>query len=59
VENKIRTASKDGFSDFSGIAQIAEFVPKPILKLQLREKRGLGSQGESSDFSTHVRQPNR
>ena len=27
VENKIRTASKDGFSDFSGIAEIAEFVP--------------------------------
>jgi hypothetical protein len=35
VEHKIRTTSKDGFPDFRGIAQIAEFVPKPILELQL------------------------
>jgi hypothetical protein len=35
VENKIRTASKYGFSDFSGIAQIADLVLKPILKLEL------------------------
>jgi hypothetical protein len=35
VENKIRAASKDGFPYFSGIAQIADFVPKPILELQL------------------------
>jgi hypothetical protein len=35
VEHKIRTASKDGFSNFSGIAHIADFVPKPILELQL------------------------
>ena len=27
VKHKIRTASKDGFSDFSSIAEIAEFVP--------------------------------
>jgi len=43
VEHEIRTASKDGFPDFFGIAQIAEFVPKAILKLKLGEKRGLGS----------------
>jgi hypothetical protein len=35
VENKIRTAPKDGFPDFSAIAEIAEFVLKPILELQL------------------------
>jgi hypothetical protein len=33
VENKIRTASKDGFPYFHGIAEIAEFVPKSIFKL--------------------------
>jgi hypothetical protein len=27
VEHKIRAASKDGFPNFPGIAQIAEFVP--------------------------------
>jgi hypothetical protein len=43
VEYKVRTASKDGFPDFSGIAQIAEFVPKAIFKLKLREERGMGS----------------
>jgi hypothetical protein len=35
VENKIRTAPKDGFPDFPGIAQIADFVLKPIFELQL------------------------
>jgi hypothetical protein len=35
VENKIRTAPKDGFPDFPAIAEIAEFVLKPILELQL------------------------
>jgi hypothetical protein len=35
VEHKIGTASKDGFSNFSGIAQIADFMPKPMLELQL------------------------
>jgi hypothetical protein len=35
VEHKIRAASKDGFPYFPGIAQIADFVPKPILELQL------------------------
>jgi hypothetical protein len=43
VEHKIRATSKDGFPDFRGMAQIAEFVPKPILELQLREERGLRS----------------
>jgi hypothetical protein len=33
VEHKIRTASKNRFPDFPGIAQITEFVPKPILEL--------------------------
>jgi hypothetical protein len=35
MENKIRTASKNGFSDFPGIAEIANFVPKSIIELQL------------------------
>jgi hypothetical protein len=35
VEDKIRPAPKDGFPDFSAIAEIAEFVLKPILELQL------------------------
>jgi len=59
VEHKIRAASKDGFSDFPGIAKIAEFMPKPVLKFQLREKRGLRSQGEPRDSGAHFRQPDR
>jgi hypothetical protein len=35
VQHKIRAAPKDGFPDFSAIAEIAEFVLKPILELQL------------------------
>ena len=59
VEHKIRATSKDGFPDFRSIAQIAEFVPKPLLELQLREERSLRSQGEPRDSSAHVRQPDR
>jgi hypothetical protein len=33
VKHKIRTASDDGLPNLPGIAQIAEFVPKPILEL--------------------------
>jgi hypothetical protein len=33
VKHKIRTASGDGLPNLPGIAQIAEFVPKPILEL--------------------------
>ena len=42
AQNQGRLRTMD-FRTFAGIAQIAEFVPKPILELQLREERSLRS----------------
>ena len=49
--------SSDAKTD--ALAQIADLVLKPILELELREKRGLGRQGKPSDSSAHLYQPYR